>query len=168
MSTVQSATRTLAGVGAIAARGAPESVFNNEAQIVTLLTQLDPGVAKLLREARSQLRALFPRGYELVYSASNAGAMVFAISTTPRSAQTVLSIAGHGQRVTLAFSQGHSLEDPKGLLHGEPGTHKRMALASGSDLARPAVRALIDQAVAPLTWTLRQAPPLTTVLKFSK
>lgn len=144
-------------------RRAAAQLCDTEDRIAALLSRLAPAVAGPLREARSQLQAQFARGYELVYDTPTA--LVFAIASGPRSAQTLLSIAGQARRVTLFFAHGEGLDDPQRLLHGEPGTLRRMTLAGGGDLARPAVRALIEQAVAPHAQALRRAPPLTTLLK---
>jgi len=49
-----------------------------ESQIAIFLRKYTPAVEEQLREARTRLRAMFPRGSELVYD--NYNALVFGIS----------------------------------------------------------------------------------------
>ncbi len=50
-----------------------------ESQLAGFLEKYDPEIESQLREARTRLRAMFPRGFELVFD--NHNALVFAIST---------------------------------------------------------------------------------------
>src|SRR5215471_9200210 len=87
-----------------------------EAQISAFLAKYSPEVGAELRAARTHLRALFPRGHELVYD--NYNALVFAFSPTERTSQAFLSVAGYPRWVNLFFLRGVDLKDPKRLLQG--------------------------------------------------
>jgi hypothetical protein len=88
-----------------------------ESQVAVFLGKYTPVVEAQLREARSRLRALFPRGFELVYD--NYNALVFGISPTERTSDVFLSVAGYPKWVTLFFLHGDGLRDPSGLLEGQ-------------------------------------------------
>jgi len=134
-----------------------------EHQIDGFLARYSPPVEALLREARSRMRALFPRGHELVYD--NYNALVFAISPSGRTPDCFLSVTGYPRWVTLFFAHGNELDDPHGLLEGE-GKHIRgVKLKSPADLDAPALRALVDQAVRLRQAALDLAPPLATTIK---
>ena len=65
------------------------SVIAVESQISIFLRKYTPAVEAQLREARTRLRAMFPRGFELVYD--NYNALVFGISPTERTSDAVTS-----------------------------------------------------------------------------
>jgi hypothetical protein len=87
-----------------------------QAKIAEFLGRYSREIEAQLREARSALRSVFPRGYELVFD--NYNALVFGISPTERSADAFVSVAGYSRWVTLFFLRGAELEDPHGLLQG--------------------------------------------------
>src|SRR5882672_1036865 len=91
--------------------------MDNEPQIDSFLGKYTPGVEAQLREARSRLRAMFPRGFELVFD--NYNALVFGISPNERSSDAFLSIAGYPKWLTLFFLHGKDLHDPQTLLEGQ-------------------------------------------------
>ena len=72
-----------------------------ESQIAIFLRKYTPTVEAQLREARNRLRAMFPRGFELVYD--NYNALVFGISPTERTSDAFISVAGYPRWVTLFF-----------------------------------------------------------------
>jgi len=134
-----------------------------ECQIDGFLARYAPPIEALLREARSRVRELFPRGHELVYD--NYNALVFAISPSGRTPDCFLSVTGYPRWVTLFFAHGNELDDPQGLLEGE-GKHIRgVRLVQAADFDATALRALIDQAVRLRQAALDQAPPLATTIK---
>ena len=134
-----------------------------EADIASFLAKYTPEIAEQLRATRAKLRAMFPRGYELVYD--NYNALVFGISPSEQTSDAVMSIAGYPKWVSLFFLDGAGLSDPKGLLQGS-GSHVRsIRLASADDLESPDVQALIAEAVRPHAAAFEAAPPLTTIVK---
>src|ERR1700755_1377263 len=123
------------------------SVIAVESQISIFLRKYTPAVEAQLREARTRLRAMFPRGFELVYD--NYNALVFGISPTERTSDAFISVAGYPRWVTLFFLHGASLDDPEGLLAGDGKQVRSIRLREASDLDAAPVRALVAQAVAP-------------------
>lgn len=137
--------------------------MDNESQIDTFLGKYTPEIEAQLRDARSRLRALFPRGFELVFD--NYNALVFAISPTERAPDAFVSVAGYPKWVTLFFLHGAELHDPAGLLEGQGKQVRSIRLRAPADLNTPAVEALISQAAFPRESAFLAAPPLTTVVK---
>jgi hypothetical protein len=58
-----------------------------ESQIAGFLAKYTPAIGAQLREARTRLCTMFPRGFELVYD--NYNALVFGISPTERTGGSV-------------------------------------------------------------------------------
>ena len=134
-----------------------------EAQIAGFLAKYTPAIETQLREARARLRAMFPRGFELVFD--NYNALVFGISPTERTSESFLSVAGYPKWVTLFFLNGAALHDPHGLLEGEGKQVRGIRLKEPASINTPEVQALITQAVAPYESAFLAAPGLTTVVK---
>src|SRR5678816_3238915 len=122
------------------------SVIAVESQIANFLSKYTPAVEGQLRDARTRLRAMFPRGFELVYD--NYNALVFGISPTQRTSDAFLSVAGYPKWVTLFFLHGASLHDPTGLLQGQGKQVRGVRLTEPGTINTPEVEALIAQAVA--------------------
>jgi hypothetical protein len=134
-----------------------------ESQIAAFLAKYSPAVGTQLSEARNGLRALFPRGFELVYD--NYNALVFAISPTDRTPDAFVSVAGYPKWVTLFFLRGADLQDPKCLLEGQGKQVRSIRLKNPAEINTPDVQALIAQAVLPYASALLVAPTLTTIVK---
>jgi hypothetical protein len=134
-----------------------------ETQVDAFLGKYTAAVESQLRDARARLRAMFPRGFELVFD--NYNALVFRISPTERTSDAFISVAGYPRWVTLFFLHGASLRDPHGLLVGEGKQVRSIRLADAAQLDRADVQDLIAQAVRPHTSALRAAPPLGTIVK---
>jgi hypothetical protein len=139
------------------------SAARTATQIKAFLAKYSPDIAAQLRAARTQLRALFPRGHELVYD--NYNALVFGFSPTERSAQAFISIAGYPQWITLFFLRGVDLDDPDRLLEGSGKQVRGIRLGAQRKLRDPAVRALIEQAIEPHREALAAGPALKTIVK---
>lgn len=134
-----------------------------ELRISSFLAKYAPTIEAQLREARTRLRAMFPRGFELVFD--NYNALVFGISPTDRSPDAFLSIAGYPKWVTLFFLHGASLHDPAGLLEGDGKQVRGVRLKGPEYINTPEVETLIEQAVLPHKAALLAAPSLTTIVK---
>jgi hypothetical protein len=78
-----------------------------ESRIDSFLGKYTPEIEAQLRDARTRLRALFPRGFELVFD--NYNALVFGFSPSERSREAFLSIAGYPKWTTLVFLHGVDL-----------------------------------------------------------
>ena len=134
-----------------------------ESQIAVFLGKYTPAIEAQLREARTRLRTMFPRGFELVYD--NYNALVFGISPTERTSEAFLSVAGYPKWVTLFFLHGAALRDPYGLLEGEGKQVRGIRLKDPVNINTPEVEALIAQASLPYEAALLAAPALTTIVK---
>jgi hypothetical protein len=135
----------------------------SESRIESFVAKYTPAIAAQLRDARQRLRAHFPRGVEMVFD--NYNALVFGIGPSERTRESFISIAGYPKWVTLFFLDGAGLEDPEGLLEGDGKQVRGIRLKMAADMDAPAVRALIEQAVAPHRPALAAAPALSTVIK---
>jgi hypothetical protein len=134
-----------------------------ETQIDQFVGKYSTEIAAQLREARSHLRARFPRGFELIFD--NYNALVFAISPSEKSSEAFISIAGYPRWITLFFLHGAKLRDPRGLLEGSGKQVRSIRLESSASINKPGVAALIAQAVRPHRSALQAAPILTTIIK---
>ena len=139
------------------------SVIAVESQISTFLRKYTPAVEAQLREARTRLRAMFPRGFELVYD--NYNALVFGISPTERTSDAFISVAGYPRWVTLFFLHGVDLRDTHGLLEGQGKQVRSVRLTEPKDINKPEIEALIAQAVLPYESAFLVAPSLSTIVK---
>ncbi len=136
-----------------------------ESRIDGFLGRYTPAVEAQLRDARSRLRALFPRGFELVFD--NYNALVFGFSPSERSLDAFLSIAGYPKWITLFFLHGVDLHDPHALLQGQGQQVRSIRLESAADIATEHVAALIAEATRRHASEFLAAPPLTTSIKSS-
>ena len=134
-----------------------------EGQIAVFLGRYTSAIEAQLREARARLRAMFPRGFELVFDTYNA--LVFGISPTERRSDSFLSVVGYPKWVTLFFLNDADLDDPAGLLEGQGKQVMSIRLKHPADINTPEVETLIAQAVVRYESALRVAPVLTTVIK---
>jgi hypothetical protein len=138
---------------------------DTEARIDGFLGCYTPQIETQLRQARQRMRALFPRGFELVFD--NYNALVFGYSPSERSADSRISIAGYPKWVTLFFLHGAALDDPQGLLEGKGKQVRSIRLEQPQDLDAPAVLALIRQAAAPQQEAFLAAPRLSTAIRMA-
>src|ERR1051326_9243194 len=139
------------------------SVIAVESQISIFLRKYTPAVEAQLREARTRLRAMFPRGFELVYD--NYNALVFGISPTERTSDAFISIAGYPRWVTLFFLHGANLRDAHGLLEGQGKQVRSIRLTEPKDINTPEVEAVIPHAVLLYELEFLAAPSLSTIVK---
>jgi hypothetical protein len=139
------------------------STTSPESRIAEFIRKYTPEVAARIVGSRKKLRALFPRGYELVFD--NYNALVIGFAPTDKTSESFLSITGYPRWVTLFFLKGATLQDPDKLLQGSGSQVRGVRLRSPDDLDQRNVRALIAQAIAPVADALEGAPPLKTIIK---
>jgi hypothetical protein len=136
---------------------------DTEARIAKFVERYDAGIAAQFKASRKRLRALVPRGYELVYDNYNA----FAIGYSPsdKAPGAFISIVAYPRWVTLFFLYGKHLDDPDKLLAGSGSRVRSIRLESAATLDRPNVCALISQTLMERASVLGAAPRLTTIIK---
>jgi hypothetical protein len=112
-----------------------------------------PDIVKLARSALVTMRKHLPGTVEMVYD--NYNALVIGFSPNERPSDAIFSIALYPRWVNVFFLQGATeLADPERLLRGSGSQVRSIRLTSSQDLDKPAVRALIAQAIA------RADPPI--------
>ena len=126
-----------------------------EAQLAAFLAEYSPEVRTVADAALKKMRALMRGAVELVYDNYNALAIAFA--ATDRRADVVFSITLYPRWVSLFFARGAALSDPQQLLQGSGSTVRHIVLEDASVLDRPAVRALMTQALRDAAKPDRQA-----------
>lgn len=134
-----------------------------ETRVAGFVARYTPEMAAAVRTARRQLRALFPRGYELIYD--NYNALVFGYGPSEKASEALISIAAYPRWLTLFFLHGAGLNDPHGLLQGGGTRVRGVVLSPAVGLDDPRVRALIDEALLPHGAAFAAAPRRTTVIR---
>ena len=123
-----------------------------EAQLRSYIDRLDPKNQTLVRSVRAALRKRFPTANELAYDYTRH--FVIGYSPTDRGIDSIVAIAARATGVSLYFSQGPQLPDPKGILLGSGKQTRFVQVEKASQLANPDVEALIaatiEQARVPL------------------
>jgi hypothetical protein len=123
-----------------------------EARLRSYVDRLDPKNQKLVRSVRAAVRKRFPTANELAYDYNRF--FVIGYSPTDRGIDSIVAIAARPTGVSLYFSQGPQLPDPKRLLQGSGKQTRFVQVEAASRLAHPDVDALItatiDQARIPL------------------
>lgn len=117
-----------------------------EAQLRTLITQFAPNYQRLISATRRSLKKRLPTALELVYEYGD----FFVISYSPNEHgyEGALGIRASADGVKLFFNHGKQLADPAKLLRGSGKQARAVSLESASTLNHPAVKDLIDQAIA--------------------
>ena len=67
--------------------------------------------------------------------------------------------------MNLGFHRGSELEDPEGVLQGTGRLIRHIRIAELEDLAEPAVRAFVNQAIAPAKRPAPDAPKSKSVVR---
>jgi hypothetical protein len=123
-----------------------------EAQLRSCIDRLDPKHQKLVRSVRAAVRRRFPTANELAYDYGRH--FVIGYSPTDNGIDSIVAIKAQPTGVSLYFSQGPQLPDPKRLLQGSGKQTRFVLVEAASRLAHPDVEALlaatIDQARVPL------------------
>jgi hypothetical protein len=118
-----------------------------EAELNSLVEKHAPEHQKLVAAMRKALLKRLPTANELSYEYANQGAVVLSYSPNEHGYDGVLAIRASADGVKLYFNQGKDLPDPEKLLKGSSQT-RWIAVEDASTLARPAVKTLIDEALA--------------------
>ena len=123
-----------------------------EAQLRSYIDRLDPKNQRLIRSVRAAVRKRFPTANELAYDYNRF--FVIGYSPTDRGIDSIVAIRASATGVSLYFSQGPQLPDPKRILLGSGKETRFVQVEAASQLAHPDVEPLIaatiDQARIPL------------------
>ena len=116
------------------------------ARLAGFIGKYSPETAAQGRAALARLRRLVPGAVQIVYD--NYNGLVVGFGPSERPSDAPLSILMLPNHVTLCFLKGGAtLPDPERLLKGSGKSVRHVRLASAKDLDRPAIRALIGEAV---------------------
>ena len=115
-------------------------------QLNAFIAKYSPEVAATGRAVLKKLRARIPGAVEMVYD--NYDGLVVGYSPTDRPSDAIFSIILFPRWVTMCFLFGAFLDDPQKILKGSGSRVRNVRLASADDLDSPAIRALVDQAIA--------------------
>jgi hypothetical protein len=124
------------------ARPAPEA---SARQLDAIIDKRSPDMAKLTRAVLAKLRPRFPGAVEMVYDKKNS--LVIGFCPDDRASNAINSIAVYTKWINLYFFEGDALADPEGLLQGTGSMVRSIRLTSADDLDRPAVKALMAEAL---------------------
>jgi hypothetical protein len=120
--------------------------MNPEKQLAGFIAKFTPEVAALAEAALAKLRTRFPGAIQMVYD--NYNFLVIGFGPTERASEAIFSIALSARGVALCFLQaGPQLPDPEKLLKGSGKQARHIRLENAAVLDRPAVKALMSQAM---------------------
>jgi hypothetical protein len=116
-----------------------------EAELRTLVARFSAAHQQLVLALRKALLKRVPTAHEIIYPYRDW--LVISYSPSDRGYQGVLAIRADANGVKLYLNNGKGLPDPEKLLQGTAQA-RWMLVDSASTVARPAVGALIDEALA--------------------
>jgi hypothetical protein len=116
------------------------------AQLARFLSRYSPAVQSIAKDALAKMRAMMPGAVEFVYD--NYAGLAIRFGPTERPSDAVISVVLYPRWVNLGFLEGALLDDPDHLLRGTGTQFRNIKLTSLADLDRPAVHALVAQAIA--------------------
>jgi hypothetical protein len=117
-----------------------------EASLSKLVAEHAGGDAALVKATRKALRKRLPTAIEIVYEYRDA--VIISVSPDQRGYQGVFAIRGDADGVKLYFNFGKALPDTEKLLKGSGSQTRWIELASQATLRKPAVAALVEEAIA--------------------
>jgi len=116
-----------------------------QAELDQIIAKQAPGMAKLAKAVLAKLRPRFPGAVELVYDKRRG--MVLGFCPDERASNAINSFAVYSKWINLYFFEGDTLPDPEGLLQGTGTMVRSIRITSADDLDRPAVTALMAEAL---------------------
>lgn len=123
-----------------------------KSELDRIIAKQRPDMANLVKAVLAKLRPRFPGAVEMVYDKKRG--MVLGFCPDERASNVINSIGVYSKWINLYFFEGNTLPDPDGLLQGEGNIVRHIRLTSADDLDRPAVKALMAEALK------RADPPL--------
>ena len=134
------------------AKVAAPSAVTPARQLDGFIARFSPPMAKLTKAVLKKMRERLPGTVEMVYDKANALAIGFC--PDERASSVITSIAVYTNWINLYFFEGDSLPDPDGILQGTGTMVRYVRLTRVADLDRPAVKAVMAEAIR------RADPPL--------
>ena len=122
------------------------------AQLDAFLEKFSPATSALAKAVLKRMRARLPGAVELVYDKRNS--LVVGFCPNERASDAINSMAVYTNWVNMYFFEGDTLPDPEGVLQGSGTMVRFIRQTAASDLDRPAVKALMAEALK------RADPPL--------
>jgi hypothetical protein len=126
-------------------------------QLDAFIARYSPEIAAQTRAMLKTLRARLPGAVEMVYD--NYYALVIGFCPVEQAAEVILSLAVYPNHISLCFFAGDRLPDPQKLLKGSGKIARHIRLEGPETLDRPAVKALIKDAVANASRPLDRKQP---------
>ena len=124
----------------------PSPSASSARQLEGFTAKYEPWVAKLARVCRRAMRRRLPTANELVYD--NYQFLAIGYCPNERPSDAIVSLAISPKGVSLCLIHGAKLPDPDGIMQGEGKQTRFVRLASANTLSEPAVRRIIDAAIA--------------------
>src|SRR6266496_5066146 len=115
-------------------------------QVDDFIAKFDPAIARLVRTSRAKLRKRYPTAMELVYD--NYNALAIGYGPNERTSEVFVSVAAYARGVTLYFTHGRKVADPKGLLQGGGNQGRFVRLEGAAQLDEQDIAALLESAVS--------------------
>jgi len=127
------------------------------------LAPFDSRIKELALATRKLVLEEAPESTELIYDAYNAVATGYGF--TGRPSECFIHIAAYAKWVNLGFHRGSELKDPDRLLQGTGRLIRHIRIAALDDLAKPAVRAVVKQAIGRAKRPAPDAPKVKSVVR---
>ncbi len=121
-------------------------------QLARFIGKFMPEMQTLTKAVLRKMRLRFPGATEMVYD--NYQALVIGFCPNDRPSDVICSIGVYPRWINVYFFEGDTLPDPEELLQGNGNMVRRIVVQHAAELDRPAVQALLDEALK------RAEPPL--------
>lgn len=141
----------------------PAKQRSPEQTLEGFIAKYDPEIAAQARQVLAKMRARLPGAVELVYD--NYNALAIAFGPSERTSEAIFSVTLYPRWVSLFFVRGAELRDPQRLLQGSGKEIRHIVLKEPALLDRPAVRALMAQALERTAFPLDPSRPNRIVIK---
>jgi hypothetical protein len=142
----------------------PTTAPSAQEQLEGFLSEYLPEVADAGVRIVEKLRPLLPGTTELVYD--NWNGLVIGFTPSGRPSDAICSVLLVPRWVNLCFLQNAaSLPDPEGILLGSGSMARHVRLDTAADFDRPAVRAVLAEAIARARVPLDPARERTLVIQ---
>ena len=115
------------------------------AELDVMIARQPPEMRQLTTAVLARLRPRFPGAIEMVYDKANT--LVIGFCPDERASNVITSMAVYRKWINLYFFEGDAMPDPEGLLKGSGAMVRHVRITSAEELDRPAVKALISEAL---------------------